>query len=162
MQRSTQFLVPIALAIAASGFTSARANETLTPLNPDWSETATIDPYGRPNPYGWDEATLNEKIRAGRHHALNYPVSTTGLLLPEKTSYKFMAAKPGEPLFNLIKSALSLSSDFKNFKGIWDWMGLHNYPDSEDQIPLPKSRRETRLPDGRDFNGAQSQYRNYV
>jgi hypothetical protein len=108
-----------------------------SPLIPDWSPNAVIDAYGRSNPYGWDEQTLQEKVRLGRISALNYPVTVTGVLLPERPALKFLNAKAGEPLFEFLKVVLSLSSDFKDFKGFWEWMGLNDYPDTDTEIPYP-------------------------
>jgi mono/diheme cytochrome c family protein len=116
---------------------STSAHASTAPLSPDWSKNAVIDPYGRPNPYGWDDITLARKIRNGQISALSYPVTTTGILLPAKPAYKFLNAQPGDPLFGLIKTVLSLSSDFQNYKGFWEWMGLHNYPDTDKDIPYP-------------------------
>lgn len=132
-------LIKVGITLALFAHVTAQAAESLAPLTPDWSENAMIDPYGRANPYGWDQVTLAQKVRAGLHHALNYPVTPTGLLLPEKTAYEFMNAKPGDPLFALMKTLLSFNPDFKNFKGIWDWMGLHDYPANETEIPYPKA-----------------------
>jgi mono/diheme cytochrome c family protein len=108
-----------------------------SPLIPDWSESAVIDPYGRPNPYGWDEKTLADKVRLGNISALNYPVTSTGVLLPSRIAYKFLDAEKGDPLFGLMKMVLSLSDDFKNFQGFWEWLGLHDYPDTDKNIPYP-------------------------
>jgi hypothetical protein len=112
-----------------------------SPLTPDWSATATISPYGRPNPYGWDEKTLAEKSRLGLISALNYPVATTGVLLPEKVAYQFLNTEPGDPLFKLIKGILSLDRDFENFQGFWAWLGLHDYPVTDEKIPYPEGVR---------------------
>jgi mono/diheme cytochrome c family protein len=114
---------------------TARAEPS--PLVPDWSQSANIDPYGRANPYGWDAKTLAEKIRLGNISALNYPVTSTGVLIPARITYKFLDAQKGDPLFGLLKTVLSLSGDFKNFKGFWEWLGLHDYPDTDKDIPYP-------------------------
>ena len=112
--------------------TSAQAS----PSSPDWSSDTVINPTGRANPYGWDEVTLQTKIRAGLTHALNYPVSVTGFLMPEKQALKILDAKPGDSLFSLIKTALRLTSnsEFKDFKGFWNWLGLTPSPD--EQYPM--------------------------
>jgi len=133
VQRLISFGLCLSIVIPAF----ARA-QTTPPLTPDWSENAKIDPSGRPNPYGWDEATFTQRIRAGKIIALNYPVTVTGTLVPERTTIQFLNAKPGDPLFGLIKTIFSLnSSDFPDFKGVWDWMGLHDYPDTDGVIPYP-------------------------
>jgi mono/diheme cytochrome c family protein len=99
-----------------------------TEIEPDWSANATIDPIvfpnGRANIYQWDEKSLIEKIEKGKKHALHYPVVPTGILLPARPMLKILSAKPGEPLFFFMKSILSLSDEFTNFNGFWDWLGL--------------------------------------
>ncbi len=114
-----------------------------SPLTPDWSATTVINPSGRPNPYGWDQETLALKTRRGLQHALQYPVTVTGFLMPAKETLKILDAKPGDPLFGLIKTALSVTSnaDFKDFKGFWNWLGLHPYPDQDREIPYPNGSK---------------------
>ncbi len=121
--------------------TPALANSNQSPLTPDWSQNATIDPTGRANPYGWDEATLQSTIRQGQIRALNYPIATTGLLVPARSTLKILNSKPGDPLFGFIKTVLSLSGDFPDFKGFYEWMGLHDYPETDAQIPYPEGTK---------------------
>ncbi len=105
-------------------------------IEPDWSTSAKIAPNGRANPYEWDEPTLKEKIRLGKLHALNYPVKVTGLLLPARSSLTILNMGPSDPLFGFMKAILSLTKDFQNFNGFWDWLGLVPYPAS-DPHPYP-------------------------
>jgi len=109
--------------------------------SPDWSANARISPEGRPNPYGWDDKTLQEKIRAGKIHALRYPIPVTGLLIPARPALKALNAKPGDLLFGILRAALSLNSDFQDFEGFWRWLGLHDYPKTEGDIPFPDGQR---------------------
>ena len=111
------------------------------PIEPDWSADASIDPSvfpnGRSNIYQWDELTLAEKIKKGRNHALHYPVTPTGMLLPARPMLKILSAKPGQPLFFFMKSLLSLSDEFTDFKGFWDWLGLTPpAPESKELYPM--------------------------
>jgi mono/diheme cytochrome c family protein len=129
-------LVPILCQAAEAASPSARA-----PLAPDWSAGARIPLEGRPNPYGWAPETLEAKIRAGKIHALQYPITATGLLIPARPALKTLNAKPGDALFGLMKRLLSLSSDFEDFEGFWKWLGLHEYPETEGAIPFPKGKR---------------------
>ena len=96
---------------------------------PDWNTPSA-------NPYQWDEQTLPLKIQAGQKHALEWPVTVTGMLLPKRQILKTLELKPGDPLFGIMKSILSLSPDFQDFNGFWDWLGLNNYPES-DPHPYP-------------------------
>ena len=115
---------------------SAPSSSALPVHAPDWSSTATIPETGRPNPYQWDEVTLQEKIQKGRVHAVDYPVEITGLLIPARPVMKILNLEPGDPRFGWMKFLLSLSSDFKNFKGFWEWLGLNDYPETE-QAGIP-------------------------
>ena len=118
----------------ASGFAPAFAVE------PDWSSSAKIAPSGRSNPYQWDEATLEQKIQKGRLHALTYPVQPTGILLPARPVMKMLSLEPGDPMFGLLKTVLSLDHEFRNFKGFWKWLGLHDYP-TDGSLPYPNGVR---------------------
>jgi hypothetical protein len=122
------------------------AHSSPTPETPDWSAQALIQTEGRSNPYGWDASMLKEKIKAGKIHALQYPISITGLLIPAKPSIRALNAKPGDPLFGFMKGILSLDPDFRNFQGFWKWLGLHDYPDSgpganPSNIPYPRGQK---------------------
>ncbi len=122
------------------------AFSSTAPVSPDWSTQALIQAEGRKNPYGWSDSTLQEKVKAGKIHALQYPISVTGLLIPARPSVKLLNAKPGDPLFGFMRGVLSLDSDFRNFKGFWKWLGLHDYPDQSpgenpSNIPYPDGRK---------------------
>ncbi len=97
-------------------------------IEPDWSAQASIDstifPNGRSNIYQWDEPTLIEKISRGQQHALHYPVTPTGMLMPARSTLRVLDAKPGEPLFAFLKTIFAFSKEFKDFKGFWEWLGL--------------------------------------
>lgn len=49
---------------------------------PDWSRDAEIPVGGRGNPYGFAPEVLSQNVRAGRLHALHYPVEISGVQLP--------------------------------------------------------------------------------
>ena len=135
MNRIGSLWVVLGMAWAAAVHADVRIPE------PDWSSNAQIDPSGRPNPYGWTDAVFEEKVRKGKLHALQYPLEITGLLVPERQALRVLDSKPGDPLFGLMKSILSLGSEFKDFKGFWKWLGLHDYPEVEGEIPFPKGVR---------------------
>lgn len=110
-------------------------------IEPDWSAQATIDPSifpnGRANIYQWDQVTFAEKLKKGQEHALHYPVQVTGILLPARPMLRVLGARPGDPLFALMKALFSFSSEFKDFQGFWDWLGLTPpAKDSGEQYPM--------------------------
>lgn len=132
-------IIPVALLASGSAVFGPHAHASDAsgpPLNPDWSADARISPSGRPNPYGWDDATLKEKTRAGKLHALHYPIEGTGLLIPARPALKALDAKPGDLLFRFLRGVLSISPDFEDFRGFWKWLGLHEYPANEGEIPF--------------------------
>jgi len=128
------FLGPFVAVLNGTGASAWAASK------PDWSASAQISTTGRANPYGWDAATFSEKTRLGQLHAVDYPVEPTGILLPARPTLKLLGMKPGDPNFGLLKSVLSISRDFKNFTGFWDWLGLHDYP-TDGSVPYPDGVR---------------------
>ncbi len=135
MRKLRSIVVGLGVASASPAFSGAATVE------PDWSAHAEIDPSGRPNPYAWPEGVFDEKVRKGKIHALQYPLDITGLLVPERQALRVLDSKPGDPLFGLMKTVLALGSEFKDFKGFWNWLGLHDYPEQEGEIPFPKGFR---------------------
>jgi mono/diheme cytochrome c family protein len=106
--------------------------------SPDWSENAVIPATGRPNPYELQDAELLESLRRGRTHGLSYPVDVTGLLVPIRPFQKLLNTKPGDPGFERLRLLLGMSGSFKGFNGMWEWLGLHEYPETLDPaIPVP-------------------------
>ncbi|MFN8846488.1 MAG: hypothetical protein ACK5V3_10525 [Bdellovibrionales bacterium] len=75
--------------------------------SPDWTEGALITPEGRPNPYQVSIDQLESTQNRGYQHALQYPISITGILIPERPVKRMM----GNRLFN----------------NLFDWLGLHSY-----------------------------------
>lgn len=90
---------------------------------PDWSEGALVPTGGRSNPYELELSELQENIYRGRLHALVYPVSVTGSLIPFEPVSKWI----------------------KNFWLFTSWMGLHKFPHEEGegiyQVPFPDGKR---------------------
>jgi hypothetical protein len=112
--------------ICALLFSSQAGAFASPPTDPDWSASASLPEEGRPNPYSWAPEILEEKIKSGKIHALQYPITITGLLIPATPSLRALHAKPGDPLFALMRGILSLDSDFRDFRGFWKWLGLND------------------------------------
>ena len=77
----------------------------------DWSEEAII-PEGtnRANIYNLSDEQLETYVKKGQTHAMIYPVTVTGLLIPYKPFLQ--ALKPGNPVKNLI---LELAKNMKGY-----------------------------------------------
>lgn len=86
-------------------------------FEPDWSKGALIPEHGRPNPYQLSDLELNADVRAGRLHALHYPVSVTGLLLPTKPIDRLFRKTPIAP--------------WRSLDDLQKWLNLPEYPNAE-------------------------------
>jgi len=88
-------LIPAILAL------SARAE--YIPLKADWSDHAYIPPgENRANIFNLEPAKLEQMKIAGYKHAMNYPVTVTGLLIPYKPLINFFSADSQNPLKQFI------------------------------------------------------------
>lgn len=85
---------------------------------PNWSQGAPTPIGGRPNPYQISDTEIPATIRAGRLHALNYPITVSGLILPER------------PIKNFIDG-----SGLGSFDDLQNWLGLNEYPQQEGEGP---------------------------
>ena len=116
------------------GFAAAYAGE------PDWSEgTQIVAP--RTNPYGFSAAELQSNRTQGLSHALNYPVSVSGLWMPWRPIKKLLDETPDTRVLKLIQSLLGHSESLHSSDALWASVGLHAYPKSSDEkwgeIPAP-------------------------
>lgn len=95
---------------------------------PDWSRNASIPDGGRPNPYDTPAGEWRTDIRKGKLHALHYPVSVTGILLP----------------YGPLKSLLE-TMKLARLDTLQSWLGLYPYPENEGmgpfEVPFPDGRR---------------------
>lgn len=117
------------------------------PYSADWSENAVI-PKGtnRANIYNLDPQTFEEMRIAGLKHAMKYPVSVTGLLIPYKPLLTFFKANPLNPLKQLI---LKLEKNYTGFSSeveMYEWLGLNKF-NPEDatgiyKMPFPNNKRD--------------------
>lgn len=110
---------------------------------PDWSEGARISNGGRSNPYQITEAEVPKVVRAGMIHALVYPVSITGLLLPERPFMEMFDNETGNPFRKLLNSLFQGFAKVKSYNDLFRWVGLHSYPEGKTElnIPFPENKR---------------------
>ncbi|MFA6237771.1 MAG: hypothetical protein WC635_10625 [Bacteriovorax sp.] len=113
----------------------------------DWSENAII-PKGtnRANIYNLDAQTLEKMKIEGYKHAMKYPVTVTGLLIPYQPMLNFFKTDFNNPLKKLM---LELSKEFVGFKNeteLYEWIGLSpfNSPDSTGiyKMPYPNGKKD--------------------
>lgn len=110
----------------------------------DWTQNAELpgnekcfDSHGhlvclkdgnRKNIFGLDKQELKEMITRGSAHALNYPVAATELKIPVSAMEKFFNADDRSPLRRFIFRIAKNISPFKSFEDLFNWVGLHQYP----------------------------------
>ncbi len=109
---------------------------------PDWSEGAVVPEGGRANPYLWPQEELTQEIHAGRTHALVYPVSVTGILLPERPMQNIFDNKTSNPFRKLLNSLFKGFAQVKSYQDLFYWVGLQDYPSADSvEIPYPQSTK---------------------
>jgi hypothetical protein len=103
--------------------------------DPIWSEGTLVPETTWKNPYGLDLDQEKESIQKGRVHALQYPVSVTGLILPERPFKNIFNNKTHNPFRKLLNSLFKGFTSIKNYQDLFRWVGLHEYPTQpNDQI----------------------------
>lgn len=126
---------------------SFTAHADYTPYTADWSENATIAPgTTRANIYNLDQATLEQMKIEGYKHAMNYPVTVTGLLIPYQPLLNFFQADSASPLKKLILQMGKNYTGFKNETELYEWLGLNQF-NSESatgiyKMPLPNGKKD--------------------
>ena len=108
---------------------------SLASAEPDWSRGAHIPEVGRANPYELKQPQLQTSVREGRLHALNYPVSITGVLIPYDPLARVFSSGENDRLTRLMQKILGRVVDIKNFDDAEAWLGLHAYPETEGAGP---------------------------
>ncbi|MGE0763063.1 MAG: hypothetical protein AB7N80_07290 [Bdellovibrionales bacterium] len=112
---------------------------------PTWQQGESIPIDGRANPYDLGPEQLVQVTRAGRLHALVYPVSVTGALLPLRPIQNFLDEPTANPLRALLQGLSRAFSKIESFDQAMNWLGLHPYPENagqpESDIPLPPGMR---------------------
>ena len=131
------------------------AGSCLLPLvssaGPDWSADAMLPEKGhRQNILDLAEDSLQEHRLAGLQHALHYPVTSTGLLIPYRPIARILESQMhsafGEALGAVVGWPLTVNSLSAHF----DWMGLTPYPSKPQTEPyvLPPRAIHPNLPMG--------------
>jgi cytochrome c5 len=109
----------------------------------DWSADAVI-PEGsdRANIYQLENEEFEKYIRAGRTHALVYPVNVTGVKIPYESFKNFLESDQQNPLRQLLASLTKRVLKMEKMSDFYDWLGLQVYPKEEGTgtyfVPTPK------------------------
>lgn len=128
-------------------FISFNALADYNPLSADWSDQAVIPPgTNRANIFNLDANKLEEMKIAGYKHAMKYPVSVTGLLIPYRPLLNFFNSSPDNPLKKLVLEMGKMKTGFKTETELYEWLGLAQFnSDSATGIykmPLPNGKRD--------------------
>ncbi|ATH07377.1 hypothetical protein BIY24_05320 [Halobacteriovorax marinus] len=115
--------------------------------NADWSRNFKL-PLGetRENIYSANIEEFSKLKHNGYLHALEYPVTVTGLLIPIDPLHDFLEADEKNPLRRLVTKIAKRRVGFSTIQEMYDWVGLNPYNDNEVetgiyQIPYPRGEK---------------------
>jgi hypothetical protein len=119
--------------------------------SPDWSENASLGTgkwaeYDRENVYQLNVDEFEQVIENGKVHAVEYPVTVTGMLFPyEGFKTAFQRIKQNQWWLRIFSKKISYNSMASFFK----WAGFFSYPETaaENYSNIPLERiRDLELP----------------
>lgn len=141
--------VAVALVILAMGCASvALADPTRSePGDPEgqlWQRDTPVDPRGRADIYELGTERLQEAVARGRLTAFEYPVSVTGLLMPDTVLGEIFRPGPKHPALALMHLGLRAHKpSFRSLDDIESWLGLAAYPAQQGSGPSFVPRGES-------------------
>lgn len=107
---------------------------------PDWSKEASI-PLGenRSNIYQLSPMDLDKVKMEGYTHAMRWPITVTGLLIPYRPIRDFLNSPSDDPFRVLLRKWNNPLADFKAESELYKWLGLsqHNGPDAKGIYKMP-------------------------
>ncbi len=129
-----KFLIPLLLATTSWAFA------------PDWSRNARVEEgENRENIYELSQEEYYDVTQAGLGHALVYPVSVTGLLIPYNAFNNFFELKD-EKFINFVLTKLGEKQfGVDSVEAFYQWLGLNPYNDEDAtgiyRIPYPEGHK---------------------
>jgi len=105
-------------------------SSTLVFAQADWSRDFEVT-KPRENIYQFENGQFEKVVMQGRKHALFYPVKVTELLMPYAPVKRFFDSKPNDPVRELLFKMAKVMSPFKNMTEMYSWLGLNDYPSTE-------------------------------
>lgn len=135
------------LGVLLFSFISFNAHADYTPYTADWSENAVIPPgTNRANIYNLDPVTLEQMKNEGYKHAMKYPVTVTGLLIPYQPLLNFFKVDTNNPLKKLVLQLGKNVTGFKSEVELYEWLGLNKFnPETAEGIykmPYPNGKKD--------------------
>lgn len=125
----------------------------------DWNKSEPIPETGLDNPLNYSPEKLSEAKRAGRYHAINYPIDVTGVLAPYHPVKRILGENEDMSLNTFdantqflrtyIEKLFNKIIPYKSFDDFSEWLGLYKYPKTEGEGPyfIPFSRYSSEGPD---------------
>lgn len=118
---------------------------------PDWSEGVLVPREGRANIYGLSADELKKARAEGQIHTQKYPVSVTGVLLPEKPVREIIENKTWNPLKKIMNEIFKDVFNLNEFNDLFRWLGLQKYPSAQSppkyQVAYPHEFKNGQTPD---------------
>ncbi len=112
-------------------------SNTAYSLEADWSEEASLPLAGhRRNIFKVSDQELLKLKEKGYLHALKYPVSITGTVIPLEPLRFFLESEAKNPIRRLIQKISKGQLPFKSLQDLYDWMGLAPYNDNENEVGI--------------------------
>ena len=108
-------------------------------VEPDWRAGTGIAPSGRANIYDLSAAELEQATDLGKVHAMNYPVTVTGLLLPYDGFNRLFAQQDNSWLQKLLQRIFGGQLGFSSIDDIEAWLGLYRYPENHSKLASVES-----------------------
>jgi hypothetical protein len=110
-------------------------------IGPDWSADYIL-PAGetRANIYEVPEAQLETLRTEGNIHAMKYPVTVTGLLIPYRPLLNFLQADTKNPLKKFLLNISKKFAGFKTETELYEWLGLNKFngPEATGIYKMPR------------------------
>ncbi len=117
-----------------------------TPL---WSENRPTPVDGLSNPFNLDTNELARQNLQGRKHALSYPVTATGILLPYYPIKTILESDTENPIKKILYKFIKGVAEVKSFDDMNRWLGLNTYPSEVGEgaymVPRPDNILEERM-----------------
>lgn len=135
-----KFLILLSLAIPAYAFAWDA---------PLWSESRATPTNGLSNPFNLPHNEYQRQIYQGRTHALSYPVTVTGVLLPYYPIKTILESDTENPIRKILYKFIKGIANVRSFDDMNRWLGLNSYPDEVGEgaylVPRPDNLLEERM-----------------
>ena len=110
------------------GLALSLLNPAHASVNPDWSSEAILIPgEDRANIYQVSPEELEQLKMNGYKHAMKYPVTVTGLLIPYRPLINVLSSDNKNPVKEIILAITKSYAGFKSEAEFYEWLGLSKF-----------------------------------